>query len=240
VPDGILTNSSLAYVRTQLEVWFRIVAVISLPQTTFTHTGAGVKSSVLFLKKWDKDKKNAIKDKKDQLADQIWEKYAVKETLDELETDKIKAINNLVGFDNPKKLSLKDLKKDEGYKQWKIDTQNLHNEKINDFYDSIDEIYQTELSKIQDYPIFMAIADNIGFDATGKSTDKTIATQEWVENGETWLKETKENDFFQFETIRKKDSKTTKKTQVLQNTGIAGELSKFIEAIENGQDHFFA
>ena len=31
--------------------WYRIVAVVSLPQTAFMHTGAGVKSSVLFLRK---------------------------------------------------------------------------------------------------------------------------------------------------------------------------------------------
>ena len=55
LPDGILTNSSMQYVRTQLEDWFRIVAVVSMPQTAFTANGAGVKSSVLFLKKWPKD-----------------------------------------------------------------------------------------------------------------------------------------------------------------------------------------
>mgnify|MGYP002679622768 FL=1 len=54
LPDGILTNSSMQYVRTLLEDWFRIVAVVSMPQTAFSANGAGVKSSVLFLKKWGK------------------------------------------------------------------------------------------------------------------------------------------------------------------------------------------
>lgn len=54
LPDGILTNSSMQYVRTQIEDWFRIVAVVSMPQTAFMANGAGVKSSVLFLKKWTK------------------------------------------------------------------------------------------------------------------------------------------------------------------------------------------
>jgi hypothetical protein len=52
IPDGILTNSSLQYVRDEIEDIFRIVAVVSLPQTAFTNTGAGVKSSILFLKKY--------------------------------------------------------------------------------------------------------------------------------------------------------------------------------------------
>ena len=51
VPDGVLTNSSLQYVRDNIEEWYRIVAVVSMPQTAFAHTGAGVKSSVLFLRK---------------------------------------------------------------------------------------------------------------------------------------------------------------------------------------------
>lgn len=52
VPDGILTNSSMQYVRDYISDTFRIVAVISMPQTAFSANGAGVKSSVVFLKKY--------------------------------------------------------------------------------------------------------------------------------------------------------------------------------------------
>lgn len=55
VPDGILTNSTSQYVRDWLIEKFRILAIISLPQHTFSHVKAGVKSSVLFLKKHPKD-----------------------------------------------------------------------------------------------------------------------------------------------------------------------------------------
>lgn len=55
VPDGILTNSSSQYVRDWLVEKFRILAVVSLPQHTFAHVNAGVKSSVLFLKKHSKE-----------------------------------------------------------------------------------------------------------------------------------------------------------------------------------------
>lgn len=54
VPDGILTNLSSQYVRDWLIEKFRILAVVSLPQHTFAHVKAGVKSSVLFLKKHPK------------------------------------------------------------------------------------------------------------------------------------------------------------------------------------------
>ncbi|MBK5722007.1 restriction endonuclease subunit M [Dysgonomonas sp. Marseille-P4677] len=51
IPDGILTNATSQYVRDWLVDKFRIIAVASLPQFTFAHVRAGVKSSVLFLKK---------------------------------------------------------------------------------------------------------------------------------------------------------------------------------------------
>ena len=43
LPDGILTNSSLQYVRDYIEQHFQILAVVSLPQIAFSHYGAGVK-----------------------------------------------------------------------------------------------------------------------------------------------------------------------------------------------------
>jgi type I restriction enzyme M protein len=51
IPDGILTNSTSQYVRDWIIEKFRIITVVSLPQHTFSHVGAGVKSSILFLKK---------------------------------------------------------------------------------------------------------------------------------------------------------------------------------------------
>ena len=51
LPDGILTNSSLQYVRDFILEKFQIKAIVSLPQTTFAHFGAGVKASMVFLRK---------------------------------------------------------------------------------------------------------------------------------------------------------------------------------------------
>jgi type I restriction enzyme M protein len=51
LPDGILTNSSLQGVRDWLMTRFQILAVVSLPQEAFQHSGAGVKASVVFLRK---------------------------------------------------------------------------------------------------------------------------------------------------------------------------------------------
>ena len=51
LPDGVLSNSSLQYVRNFIMKKAKILAVVSLPQFTFSHYGAGVKASVVFLQR---------------------------------------------------------------------------------------------------------------------------------------------------------------------------------------------
>jgi len=51
LPDGILTNQTLGYVRQWIMDHARILAVISLPRETFVPYGAGTKASVLFIQK---------------------------------------------------------------------------------------------------------------------------------------------------------------------------------------------
>jgi len=51
LPDGILTNSSLQYVRDFLMQRCQILAVVSLPGFAFAHFGAGVKSSLVFVRR---------------------------------------------------------------------------------------------------------------------------------------------------------------------------------------------
>ena len=53
LPDGILTNHTQNYVRDFLLDKFEIKAIVSLPQVTFLHYGAGAKSSVLVGRKRD-------------------------------------------------------------------------------------------------------------------------------------------------------------------------------------------
>ena len=60
LPDGILTNSSLEYVRDFIFDKFKILAVVSLPQTTFSHYGAGVKTSVIFVQKWKNEREKEL------------------------------------------------------------------------------------------------------------------------------------------------------------------------------------
>jgi type I restriction enzyme M protein len=51
LPDSVLANSSTQDVREWILRWARLKAVISLPQTTFSPYGAGVKASIIVLEK---------------------------------------------------------------------------------------------------------------------------------------------------------------------------------------------
>ncbi|PSB35129.1 restriction endonuclease subunit M [Chlorogloea sp. CCALA 695] len=51
LPDGILTNSSLQGVRNWMLSHFQILAVVSLPQFAFAYYDAGVKASIVFLRR---------------------------------------------------------------------------------------------------------------------------------------------------------------------------------------------
>lgn len=57
LPDGILTNSSMQYVRDFILEKFQLLAVVSLPQCAFAHFGAGVKASVIFVRKRKENEK---------------------------------------------------------------------------------------------------------------------------------------------------------------------------------------
>lgn len=176
IPDGILTNSSLQYVRNQIEDWFRIVAVVSMPQTAFMSTGAGVKSSVIFLKKWTKAESEKIIIQKSTLQKTLRDEQKYLMRIDALDKEKKQVIKNWIGFENTTgKIDKKQVEGTDVFKAWKADINALYSQKVNDIKDELIELYQIKKAQtLADYPIFMAIAQEIGYDATGKS----IATNE--------------------------------------------------------------
>lgn len=62
LPDGILTNITLRYVREFIKQRVRIIGIVSLPQETFVPHGAGSKTSVLFLQKLPFSELNRLKE----------------------------------------------------------------------------------------------------------------------------------------------------------------------------------
>lgn len=172
IPDGILTNSSLQYVRDEIEEWYRIIAVVSMPQTAFSHTGAGVKSSVLFLRKWSKEQTEQIKQLKRTIQDTIKEDNAYAKKVKAIITEKNKVIKAHTGFENiTGKTDKKDIEKTDEFKDWKKEISAEYSQKISDLKDELEEEFIARKQKqLADYPIFMAIAEDIGYDATGRPT----------------------------------------------------------------------
>lgn len=170
LPDGILTNSSMQYVRTQIEDWFRIVAVISMPQTAFAANGAGVKSSVLFLKKWAKEQTDKLTSTKKNIEIQLLNdnNYIVQRQQwdKEIKHQQRQKANEIKSARN---ISATDAKKTEEYKLWNADLLAMYADKVDELKNKLTEEYQlTKQKQLPDYPIFMAIAEQIGYDATGK------------------------------------------------------------------------
>ena len=171
IPDGILTNSSLQYVRDNLEELYRIVAVVSMPQTAFTKTGAGVKSSVLFLRKHKEKSSEKIANQKAKLKEQLKKGNKFIETIEKWEKEKNTAIKKLE--EETKKKNPKAGKKEisELLKEEKGKLQSAFTDKVNLLKEEMIEKYFTARQQaLDDYPIFMAIAEDIGYDATGRNT----------------------------------------------------------------------
>lgn len=170
LPDGILTNSSLQNVRDYLLERFYLLASFSLPQHTFSSNDAGVKSSILVLKKKDKKTMKAFLDKKEAIQNAITQthKDEILSLRDELKAliaplqKKLKALE---------KMQNKDLKTQE---QIAILKEKIANHRETYRYkeelvrDKICAKVSEKLKQLESYEVFMAIIENIGFDATGK------------------------------------------------------------------------
>lgn len=172
VPDGVLTNSSMQYVRDYISDTFRIVAVISMPQTAFSANGAGVKSSVMFLKKYSSQDKQARIDLRNNTQNNLISNSDDGVRLFELlkkKKDEISKINKQIKqaekSDNNKEVEILINKKQsiaqELDEQIEFTKENL-----------LDTYLEQYKQSLVDYPIFMAIAEDIGYDATGKETGK--------------------------------------------------------------------
>ena len=196
LPDGILTNYSMQYVRDYISDTFRVVAVVSMPQTAFMATGAGVKSSVLFLKKYNKEEKEKRRSVRTSIQSSLLaESDNGMELFNLLEQKKKETAKYNKLIKTVEKDSDETAKKFKDEKQSVIDD---FDEKIEKTKELLLEAYEGQYKKsLLDYPIMMSIAEDIGFDATGKETG----------NNELLI--------------------------------VSKELSKFIEAIENGNDRFF-
>lgn len=157
-------------VRDYLLERFYLLASFSLPQHTFSNYGAGVKSSILVLKKKGKKAIKAFLDKKEAIQNAITQKHkdeilSLRDELKALITPLQKELKAL------EKMQDKDLKTQEQIATLKEKIAN-HRETYRYKEELVRDKICTEVSEklkqLESYEVFMAIIENIGFDATGK------------------------------------------------------------------------
>ena len=171
IPDGILTNASLQYVRDWMMEKFRVLAVVSLPQTTFMSTGAGVKSSVLFLRKRTKRETEKLRAGKESLQRKIAENGKLVERLAEIDKVRKAELAKLDKRTEFAALKPKERKEIPEYKAAVDQIAAVAEKAVTELRDKLDSEYKSAAAEaFPDEDIFMAIADDIGFDATGKPT----------------------------------------------------------------------
>lgn len=164
IPDGILSNSSLLYVRDQLSIWYQVLAIVSLPQYTFASTGAGVKSSILFLKK--KTKEEVFRDESivSGIKESLLKHYGFANVYKELQRAKNQEIK-IVLSESKNDISIDEVSK------IKAEINLVYNEKISKLKSRLQNAYKEEyMKKMPNYKVFMALIENVGYDSAGRTS----------------------------------------------------------------------
>jgi predicted DsbA family dithiol-disulfide isomerase len=89
--------------------------------------------------------------------------------LDTIKQAKNKIIKEMTGFEKSQGLNPTAIKKTDEFKAWRATINTQHKEQENTLKEQLLQEYE-EQKNLEDYDIFMAIAEEIGYDATGKPT----------------------------------------------------------------------
>lgn len=134
LPEGVLNNSNLQKVRDFFESRAKILLITSIPQDVFIASGATIKPSLLFFKKFTKEEEKQYNDIVNQVKKEIDEKYKIE----------ILEIDNQLS--NDKKAHQKALKEIEKRKEQEFET--IGREKIKELFDYQIPIVQVEKAGI--------------------------------------------------------------------------------------------
>ncbi len=134
LPEGILNNSNLQKVRDYFESKAKILLITSIPQDVFIASGATIKPSLLFFKRFTQEEENRYEEIKKQIIKEIDEKYSIE----------IKEVE--IQYSKDKKALLKALKEIEKKKEKELET--TGKDKIKELFDYEIPIVQVEKAGI--------------------------------------------------------------------------------------------
>ncbi|WP_369177697.1 restriction endonuclease subunit M [Candidatus Thiodubiliella endoseptemdiera] len=150
LPEGVLNSSNLQKARDYFESRAKILLIVSLPQDVFISSGATVKTSLVFFKKFTDKEQQKYATIKQQTTDKIDVKYA----------EKIKKIEKQL------KLKVKDAKIKDEKKLLKKQLKDVENKKQQE----IKAIIKNEFN----YEIPIADIKQAGITTTGKQGDSQL------------------------------------------------------------------
>jgi type I restriction enzyme M protein len=157
LPEGILNNPSLAYVRQFCEDRAFIRVVVSLPQETFHSSKANVKASLLFMQKFTDAEQQDFEVKKASIKAEIDEKYAEDIAV---ETNRL---NEAIA--TAKSMKITQMR------------QNLQKE-LKAYLKQMETIEKAEVRALIKerfpYPIFLYNADKVGITGTGEEDQNEL------------------------------------------------------------------
>ncbi|HFC8829786.1 TPA: N-6 DNA methylase [Neisseria subflava] len=167
LPEGVLNNGDLQKVRQYFESKAKIILITSIPQDVFIASGATVKPSIVFLKRFTESEEQEYLTAKIQATTEVEQKYAQRkaklQAILDKKADKLppKATNEQKTKQNRLKDELKQAKKQakNELKQLEIQIE--------------DEIRQAIKTKF-DYQIPLAEVEKAGIDSTGAAIENDL------------------------------------------------------------------
>ena len=150
LPEGIFNNPSLSYVRMFVEDQAYISAIVSLPPETFFSSGASVKASLLFLRKFTNSEQSLYNSIKADVEEKVKEKY--KDEIKQMENDFLNQI--AVAKDQGDMTMKKQLQRD-----LKSYLKNMEETKFQEA--------RLLLKRNFNYPVFLYEAERVGITSTG-------------------------------------------------------------------------
>lgn len=157
LPEGVLNNANLQKIRDYFESKAKILFIVSIPQDVFIASGATVKPSLLFFKKFTEKEENEYAKIKDNVTKQSTLKYS----------NAIELANiDIVGF----KTNNKKDNKSATYKKKLKELEEIKRQ----VEEQMENEIKREVKKLFDYEIPVAEVEKAGITSTGAKTDNEL------------------------------------------------------------------
>ncbi len=150
LPEGVLNNSNLQKVREFVESKAKIILIVSIPQDVFMASGATVKPSLMFFKKFTENEENNYKEIKEKAKEEVEKKYS-------LEKEMINKKMNLKGNEAISSEEKKELKK-----------------RLKEIDEQIENEIKIEIKNNFNYQIPIAEVEKAGISTTGAEIENEL------------------------------------------------------------------